>query len=180
MPPQEVQVFDPSFIRQGPDEIRGQVGSLVFIYSRYPDPDGNRWFVRPGFVGHEQMTNTVGMLRALFGSEADEVYRQVVTIGDVFAIDERGQYAPTGARRENWDWYTIRQLAKRENLFGRSGTLGGRKVVMLWGAPPGWEEMLIAVLGHLGIDPESETVVTVGNDRQYLARDFSIDNPGGD
>ncbi len=179
MPPQEVHVFDPSLLRRGPDEIRGQVGSLAFIYSRYPDPDGNRWFVRPGHVGHEQMTNSLGMLVALFGPQVDEVYRQVVTIGDVFALNDRGQYAPTGEKRENWDWYTIRQLAKQTNLFGRSGTLGGYRVVMLWGDPPGWVEMLVQVLGHLGIDPESETVVTVGNDRQYLARDFLVDNPGG-
>lgn len=178
--PQEVQVFDTSLIRRGPDEIRGQVGSLAFIFTKHSDPDGNRWFAQPGFVGHEKMTNTPAMLRAFFGPEADEMYRKVVTIGDVFALDERGQYAPTGEEREVWDWYTIRQLAKRENLFGRAGTLCGRRVVMLWGNPPAWEAMLIAVLGHLGIGPESETVVVVGNSAQYRARDFLATNPGGD
>lgn len=172
MPPIEVHVFEPNQISRGPDEIRGQVGSLAFIYTRYPDPDGNRWFVQPGYVGHEQMTNTVSMLRALFGSEAEPVYQRVVTISEVYAKDERGQYVPTGERREAWDWRTIRLLAKKENLFGRSGVLCGRRVVMLWGAPPGWEAMLVEVLGQLGIGPDREVVVVVGTDRQYWARDF--------
>ena len=51
MPPPEVQVFTPRQIARGPDEIRGQPGSLVFIYTCYPDPEGNRWFVQPGLKG---------------------------------------------------------------------------------------------------------------------------------
>ncbi|QDV37547.1 hypothetical protein [Tautonia plasticadhaerens] len=180
MPPQQVQVFESRMIVRGPDEIKGQVGSLAFIYTKYPDPGGNRWFVRPGYVGHEQMTNSAGMLQAFFGPEAEEMYQKVVTIGDIFAPDERCQYSPTGAKRENWDWYTIRQLAKRENLFGRAGTLCGRQVVMLWGNPPGWEAMLVEVLGYLGIGPESEAVVVVGNSAQYQARDFFATNPRGE
>jgi hypothetical protein len=172
MPPVEIHVFSPQQISRGPDEIRGQPGSLAFIYTRYPDPDGNRWFVQPGYVGHEQMTNTPAMLQALFGPEAEVVYRQVVTISEVYTHDVRGHHAPSGETREVWDWYTIRRLAKRENLFGRSGVLCGRRVVMLWGDPPGWEAMLVEVLGQLGIGPDSEAVVVVGNGRQYWAGDF--------
>ncbi len=51
MPPSEIQVFTSRQIAQGPDEIRGQVGSLAFIYTKYPDPEGNRWFVQPGTSG---------------------------------------------------------------------------------------------------------------------------------
>jgi hypothetical protein len=40
MPPREVHVFDHRQIIRGPDEIRGQVGSLAFIYTKYPDPPG--------------------------------------------------------------------------------------------------------------------------------------------
>ena len=65
-----------------------------------------------------------------------------------------------------------RLLAKRENHFGRSGTLRGRRVVMLWGDPPGWEAMLVAVLGHLGVGREDDVVVVVGDARQFWARDF--------
>src|SRR4051812_43118041 len=147
MPPPEIAAFEPGMIARGPDEIRGQVGSLAFIYTRYPDPDGNRWFARPGHVGHEEMTNTPGMLQALFGSRADAVSKQVVSVGDVYSADGRGYHAPTGARREVWDWWTIRLLARRENLFGRSGSVRGRRAIMLWGDPPGWEAMLVAVLG---------------------------------
>src|SRR5947209_498084 len=99
MPPPEVHVFAPRQIALGPDEIRGQVGSLAFIYTRYPDPEGDRWFVRPGYVGHEQMTNTHGMLRAFFGPRSGEVAEQVVSMGQVYSKDSRGQYAPTGAMR---------------------------------------------------------------------------------
>jgi hypothetical protein len=172
MPPTEVQVFSPRQIALGPDEIRGSVGSFAFIYTKYPDPEGNRWFVQPGYVGHETMTNTQGMLQAFFGPEADAVYEQVVSIGEVYSNDSRGQYVTTGEKREVWDWRTIRLLAKRENLFGRAGTLCGRRVVMLWGDPPGWEVMLVEVLGHLGIEVKEEVIVVVANQRQFMARDF--------
>jgi hypothetical protein len=172
MPPPEIHVFTNRQIALGPDEIRGQVGSLAFIYSVYPDPEGNRWFVQPGYVGHETMTNTHGMLQAFFGAKAGEIATQVVSICEVYAKDGQGQYASTGQKREIWDWRTIRLLAKRENLFGRSGTLAGHRVVMLWGDPPGWEAMLVVVLGHLGIGRESEALVVLGNLAQYEARDF--------
>jgi hypothetical protein len=171
MPP-EVYVFDTQLIRRGPDEIRGQVGSLAFIFTKYSDPQGNRWFVRPGYIGHEQMTNSPEMLQAFFGPEAMVVAQQVVTIGDTYIQNERGYFIPTGQKREVYDWWTIRQLAKHENLFGRAGKLCGRKVVMLWGTPPGWEAMVGEVLKHLGIGSQSEAIVVVGNDRQYMARDF--------
>jgi hypothetical protein len=172
MTPPELHIFEPRLIARGPDEIRGQVGSFAFIFTKYADTAGNRWFVQPGHVGHESMTNTHEMLKALFGPDADAVYGQVVSVGEVHQKDEGGFYAPTGEKREEWDWRTIRSLAKRENLFGRSGILCGREVVMLWGDPLGWEMMLVEVLGHLGIGPEREAVVVVGNDRQYWARDF--------
>jgi len=177
VPPAEIQVFERGDIARGPDEIRGQVGSLAFIYTKYADPEGNRWFVRPGHVGHEQMTNTQGMLQALFGPKAGEVANQVITVGEVYATDERGYHAPTGARREVWDWRTIRLLAKRENLFGRSGTLRGRRVVMLWGDPPGWETMLVAVFGFLGVRNEDDVVVVVGDAWQFRAKDFIRASP---
>jgi hypothetical protein len=174
MPPPEIHVFTSRQITRGPDEIRGSVGSFAFIYTKYPDPDGNRWFVQPGYVGHEQMTNTHGMLQALFGPKAEEVAEQIVSIGDVYSMDERGYYTATGEVNEVWDWRTIRLLAKKENLFGRSGILYGRPVVMLWGDPPGWEAMLVVVLGHLGVEREGETIVVVMNTRQYWARDFLV------
>jgi hypothetical protein len=171
MPP-EIHVFSLQQIALGPDEIRGQVGSWAFIYSKFPDPEGNRWFVQPGYVGHEQMTSTHGMLQAFFGAKAGEVAAHVVSIGEVYAKDGRGQYASTGKKREVWDWRSIRLLAKRENLFGRAGTLAGHRVVMLWGDPPGWGAMLVEVLGHLGIGRESEVIVVLGNLTQYEARGF--------
>ena len=177
MPPPRIHIFEPSVFARGPDEIRGQVGSLAFIYTRYPDTEGNRWFVRPGHVGHEEMTNTRGMLVAFFGSRAGEVAEQVVTVGEVYEPGERGYFAANGVRREVWDWRTIRLLAKRENLFGRYGTLRGRRVVMLWGDPPGWEAMLVVVLGHLGVGRKDDVVVVIGDARQFWAKDFIRDSP---
>lgn len=176
--PQQVTIFTLREITRGPDEIRGEPGSLAFIYTKYQDPDGNRWFVQPGFIGHEEMTNSHAMLRALFGPEAGRIAGEVVTVGEVYLIDERGHHAPTGEKTENFDWWLIRQLAKRENLFGRAGTLGGHEVVMLWRVVPGWEAMLAEVLRLLGIGPVSEVVVMVGNDRQYWAREFLAEEPG--
>jgi hypothetical protein len=172
MPPPEVHVFTSRQITRGPDEIRGSVGSYAFIYTKYPDPEGNHWFVQPGYVGQEQMTNTHGMLQAFFGTRADEVAEQVVSIGEVYSIDGGGYHAPTGEKKEVWDWRMIRLLAKRENLFGRSGVLYGRPVVMLWGDPPGWEAMLVEVLGDLGIKVENEVIVVVANQRQFMVREF--------
>jgi hypothetical protein len=172
MLPPEIHVFNSRQIALGPDEIRGQVGSFAFIYTKFTDPEGNRWFVQPGYVGHEQMTNTHGMLQAFFGPKAGEVAGRVVSIGEVYAKDSQGQYASTGVKKEVWDWRTIRLMAKRENLFGRSGILAGHRVVMLWGDPPRWEAMLVVVLGHLGIEKESGVVVVLGNARQYWAGDF--------
>jgi hypothetical protein len=172
MLPPEIHVFSLQQIALGPDEIRGQVGSFAFIYTKYSDPDGNRWFVQPGYVGHERMTNTRGMLRAFFGPRAGEIAGQVVAPGEMYSKDGQGQYVSTGQEREIWDWRTIRLLAKRENLFGRAGTLCGRRVVMLWGDPPGWEAMLVVVLEHLGIGRESEAVVVLGNLAQFDARLF--------
>jgi hypothetical protein len=172
MPPPEVHVFQPRQIARGPDEIRGSVGSYAFIYTKFPDPESNHWFVQPGFVGHEQMTNTRGMLQAFFGPEVNAVYEQVVSIGEVYSIDGGGCHAPTGEKKEVWDWRKIRLLAKQENLFGRSGVLYGRQVVMLWGDPPGWEAMLVEVLGHLGIEVKNEVIVVVANQWQFMARDF--------
>jgi hypothetical protein len=136
-PPPEIRVFTLRQIARGPDEIRGSVGSFAFIYTNYPDPDGNRWLVQPGYVGHEQMTNTLGMLRAFFGPKAGEVAERVVLTGEVYSKDEQGNFAPTGEKNEIWDWRTIQLLARKENLFGRSGVLCGRQVIMLWGDPPG-------------------------------------------
>jgi hypothetical protein len=118
------------------------------------------------------MTNSHGMLQAFFGPRAGEVAEQVVSIGEVYSIDGGVYYAPTGEKKEVWDWRTIRLLAKKENLFGRSGVLYGRPVVMLWGDPPGWEAMLVVVLRHLGIMQGERTIVVVMNSRQYWARDF--------
>jgi hypothetical protein len=109
------------------------------------------------------MTNSHGMLQALFGSDAGQVAEEVVSIGEVYRDTGHGYPAPTGERREVWDWYSIRRLARRANLFGRSGTLDCRRVVMLWGTPPGWEAMLIEVLGHLGIGLGSDALIVVLN-----------------
>ena len=43
---------------------------------------------------------------------------------------------------------------------------------MLWGDPPGWEAMLIEVLGRLGIGSGSDALIVVRDVSQYEARLF--------
>jgi hypothetical protein len=172
VPLPEVCVFNPDLLRRGPDEIRGQVGSLAFIFTKYPDPEGNRWFVQPGHIGHEVMTNTPGMLQALFGPGLDADIADLVTVGDVYTQDARGFFISTGERREVYDWYEIRRRSKGVNLYGRAGKLNNWDVVMIWPGTEGWETMLVEVLKHLGIVPQSDAVVVVGDSAQYMARDF--------
>ena len=87
---QEIHVFEPRLIARGPDEIRGQVGSHAFIYTKYCDPK-RRPLVRPaGVCRARDHDKHLGMLKALFGPEADSVYEQVVSIGDVYGKNEQG------------------------------------------------------------------------------------------
>src|SRR4051812_25084570 len=102
----DVHVFTTRRSARGPDEIRDQPGSLAFIYTLYPDPEGDRWFVRPGHVGHERKTNTHGMLQVLFGRDAGRGAEQVVSIGQEYSDAGHGHPAPTGRTREVWDRYT--------------------------------------------------------------------------
>jgi hypothetical protein len=161
--PQEHKSIPATLLVKGPDAIRGS--GYAFIYTKYPDPEGNRWFIQPGYIGHESMTNTKEMLIAMFGGEAPEVAAEVITVRDVYD----GPKA-SGKTREEYDYVEIRRLAKRENIFGRCGELGGRNVVMLWGAPENWQAMLVDVLRLLKSTPD--TVVTVGSTNQFLAGDF--------
>jgi hypothetical protein len=165
--PQSQPIIPPASLTRGPDAIRGS--GYAFIYTKYADPRGNHWFIQPGHVGHETMTNTPGMLQALFGPKAKEVAEEVVELRDVYCNDSKGFSAPTGEKKEVYDYQTIRRLAKRENLFGRAGVLNYRNVVMLWGAPENWQAMLAEVLKLLNVTPN--TVITVGTD-QFLASDF--------
>ena len=172
-PPNQT-ILPPSALFKGPDALRGS--GYAFIYTKYADPQGHRWFLKPGHVGHETMTNSPFMLQALFGPDAQAVTKKVVELRDVYGTDARGFPAPTGEKREEYDYHEIRRLAKRENLFGRSGTLQGRAVVMLWGAPENWQAMLVEVLRLLRATPD--TVVTVGTS-QFLAGDFLSQDGGG-
>jgi hypothetical protein len=166
--PEKFQPFPLSMLQQGPDVIRGS--GTAFLLTRYLDPDGHRWFTWDGKVGHEQVTNSPGMLQALFGPKAAEITEEVVTRRPVYRRTPRGHYEETGETREVYDYHEIRRLAIQENLFGRYGTLGGRPVVMLWRAPKGWRDMTRQVLQHLNAPPE--TVVVVGTQDQFPASDF--------
>ena len=95
---------------------------------------------------------------------------------DVYGKDGRGFPAPTGEKRWEYDYYEVRRLAKRENLFGRSGTVQGRKVVMLWGGPRTGRRCWPRSSGCSR--PPRDTVVTVGTS-QFLAGDFLSQDGGG-
>jgi hypothetical protein len=67
---------------------------------------------------------------------------------------------PEIGQAEDYDAYELRRLALAENLLGRFGHYKGVQVVMLWNQPPGWEQMLAAVIEKLGVP--NDGVVTAG------------------
>ena len=167
--PPEVSPIPAHLLARGPDAIRG--GGLAFIVTKYPDPDGHRWFSQPGSVGHEEMTNSLGMLQALFGPRWQEVADEVVTMRDEY-VSVPGGNKPSGKKLETWDYFGVRRQARKDNLFGRAGTLSGHKVVMLWNPANGWQDLLREALDYLGVQPGDGTVVTVGDRNQFMADSF--------
>lgn len=156
-----------SLLTRGPDILRGQ--GVAFIVTRYPDPSGRKWFVQPGTVGHEEMTDSPEMLQALFGPKWTEIADQVSESRPVY-VDVGGKYAPSGKVKITYDYPLIRRLAKKDNLFGRAGHLDGKPVVMLWNPCENWQNMALEAVKKLNLD--GDTIVTVGSSDQYLARDL--------
>jgi hypothetical protein len=97
--PPERNIIPLEALVRGPDAIRGS--GQAFIYTKYTDPQGHRWFIQPGHIGHETITNSRDMLQALFGPRATEVALDVITIGDVYGKDDRGFPKATGEKSES-------------------------------------------------------------------------------
>lgn len=167
-----VEILPRAAYTNGPDAIRGS--GHAFIYTKYPDPEGKHWFLYPGYMGHESLTNTPEMLQALFGPRWKEVYNDVVELRDEYVKTPKG-YEPSGKKVEQYDYQIIRRMAKRENLFGRSGTLRNQPVLMIWNPCENWQQMTIKAFELLNMPPQ--TIVTVGDREQFQVKDGQSEDP---
>jgi len=152
----------PDLLRPGSRTCRGPVQPRhAFVYTKYPGLDGDRLVLRPASVGHEYILPEPDVLPALFGPDHRSVtaparYMRVL-YGDRDPI--LGTFTELG-HVEDYDPFELRKLALAENMLGRFGYFRGVPVVMLWNQPPGWEDMLAAVIDKLGVPDDG--VVTAG------------------
>lgn len=175
----------------GPDQFRpgaaGWVGdprAVTFVYTRHPDPAGNRWFCEPCSIGHEHIITRANVLAALFGPDLVEaVLAEVAYLRPVYRTDPAtgfvvlGPDGPEVSGYENdIDHVEVRRRSRGTNLYGRAGEVRGRHVVRLWMANDGWEEMLAAALPLLGAGPD--TLVTVPG-LEFTVQDFHHRRNGG-
>jgi hypothetical protein len=82
-----------------------------------------------------------------------------------------GNFIEKSSKRD-WSWESVRKLSRSKALYGRSGKIEQREVIMLWMSFPGWENLLTDMLQELKVPADSEMVVTVGVSSQFMARDF--------
>ena len=153
----------PDLLRPGSRTCRGPVvPHFAFVYTRYEGPGGGRLIVRPASVGHEHILPEPGVLPALFGPghlaiTAPARYARTV-YGD---RDPATGTFPAVGSVEDYDPFGLRRLALVENMLGRYGHYAETPLLMLWNQPPGWEDMLVAVIA--GLAAPDGGVVTAGS-----------------
>ena len=153
----------PDLLRPGSRTCRGPVAPLfAFVYAKYDVPGGGRLILRPATVGHEHILPEPGVLPALFGPDHRAATAPVRYARTVYGDRDpaTGTLAEVGSV-EDYDPFELRRLALAENMLGRFGHYAGVPVLMLWNQPPGWENMLEAVVAGLGV-PDGG-VVTAGS-----------------
>lgn len=167
----------PGELSRGPDIFRpgtagwvGDTTAKTFVYAKYPDPTGNRWFREPCSVGHEHIITRPNVLAALFGPDLETVLAKVTYQKPVYRTDPATGFVATGpdgpvvlGHESAIDHIEVRRLSRDTNLYGRAGHLRGRHVVRLWLACEGWPGLLDAALPLLGAGPE--TVVTTPSEQ---------------
>jgi hypothetical protein len=70
--PEQKQFLSGFQMARGPDLFRGNPSTEAFVYTKHPDKDGNRYFSRPGNVGHEAFITEPEIVEAIFGPELDQ------------------------------------------------------------------------------------------------------------
>jgi hypothetical protein len=131
------------------------------VFTKYPGPDGDRLVLRSASVGHEHILPEPDMLPALFGPDHWSVTAPARYTRTIYGDRDpaTGTFPAVGAV-EDYDSFELRRLALVENMLGRFGHYTGVPVVMLWNQPPGWEDMLSAVINKIGVPDDG--VVTSG------------------
>lgn len=153
----------PLELSRGPDLLRpgsstGHLGSgrVAFIYTRYADGQGRRFFAEPATTGHESMITQPDVLQALFGPDLPVVLAEV-------------SYTQDG--KTFLDHIEIRGRSRDSNLFGRYGTVRGRPVLMIWSRSQGWEDMALQVIALLNVP--GEAILAVGTEEIGTVKDFT-------
>jgi hypothetical protein len=131
------------------------------VFTKYALSGGERLVLRPATVGHEHILPEPDVLAALFGPDHRSVTAPARYTRTLYGERDpsTGMFQEVGAV-EDFDQFELRKLALIENMLGRFGYFAGVPVVMLWNQPPGWEDMLAAVIEKLGVADDG--VVTAG------------------
>lgn len=142
-------------LQKGPDlfypgsrtqKTHGGIGLKTFIYTKYPDSKGNRYFEAPASKQHIAMiTENPDILKALFGDKLKKVMPDIT-----YTVDGK----------ERIDPYNVRALTIEDNIFGRTGYYGSHSVVMFWNVS-NWN-MALEALKHL--NAKDTDLVTVGDE----------------
>ncbi len=152
----------PDLLRPGSRTCRGPVQPrFAFVYTRYEGAGGERLVLRPASIGHEHILPEPDVLAALFGPDHRSVTAPARYTRTIYGDRDpaTGTFPAVGAV-EDYDSFELRRLALAENLLGRFGHFAGVPLVMLWNQPPGWKDMLAAVIEKLGVPDDG--VVTAG------------------
>ena len=154
----------PDLLRPGSRTCRGPVQPrYAFVYSKYAPSNGDRLILRPASVGHEHILPDRDVLPALFGPDHRGVTAPARYMRTIYGErDPNTGTLPEVGAVEDYDPYLLRRLTLEENMLGRFGHFRGvLPLVMLWNRPPGWEDMLAAVIEKLGVPDDG--VVTAGS-----------------
>lgn len=153
----------PDLLRPGSRTCRGPVQPrFAFVFTRYEGPDGNRLVLRPASVGHEHILPEPDVLAAMFGPGHQSVTAPARYTRTIYGDrDPSAGTFPVVGHVEDFDPFELRRLALAENMLGRYGSFAGVRLVMLWNQPPGWEDMLAAIIEKLGVPDDG--VVTSGS-----------------
>ena len=152
----------PDLLRPGSRTCRGPVEPrFAFVSTKYAGPGGDRLVLRPAGVGHEHILPEAEVLPALFGPDHRSVTASARYARTVYGDrDPATGTFPAVGTVEDYDPFELRRLALEQNVLGRFGHFAGVPLVMLWNQPPGWQDMLAAVIGTLGVPDRG--VVTAG------------------